>query len=114
MKIKAFAGGGIAYLPTTTGRRREAAQAASPSSSNTSKVPGFADKIIDMVKSEGIDSDVSNFLNKVSMTLDMASDPTGENLSMREILNLAREASLVTTNYKDYGKARESLDAEGA
>lgn len=114
MKIKAFAGGGIAYLPTTTGRRREAAQTASSSSSNTSKVPGFADKIIDMVKSEGIDSDVSNFLNKVSMTLDMASDPTGENLSMREILNLAREASLVTTNYKDYGKARESLDTEGA
>lgn len=113
MKIKAFAGGGIAYLPTTTGRRKEAAQAAS-SSSNTSKIPGFTDKIIDMVKSEGIDSDVSNFLNKVSMTLDMASDPTGENLSMREILNLAREASLVTTNYKDYGKARESLDAEGA
>lgn len=113
MKIKAFAGGGIAYLPTT-GRRREAAQAASSSSSNTSKVPGFADKIIDMVKSEGIDSDVSNFLNKVSMTLDMASDPTGENLSMREILNLAKEASLVTTNYKDYGKARESLDKEGA
>ena len=114
MKIKAFAGGGIAYLPTTTGRRREAAQAASSSSSNTSKVPGFADKIIDMVKSEGIDSDVSNFLNKVSMTLDMASDPTGENLSMREILNLAREASLITTNYKDYEKARESLDTEGA
>lgn len=65
MKIKAFAGGGIAYLPTTTGRRREAAQTASSSSSNTSKVPGFADKIIDMVKSEGIDSDVSNFLNKL-------------------------------------------------
>ena len=114
MKIKAFAGGGIAYLPTTS-RRREAAQtAAASSSSNTPKVPGFADKIIDMVKSEGIDSDVSAFLNKVSMTLDMASDPTGENLSMREILKLAREASLVTTNYKDYGKARESLDEEGA
>ena len=50
MKIKAFAGGGIAYLPTTS-RRREAAQtAAASSSSNTPKVPGFADKIIDMVK----------------------------------------------------------------
>ena len=47
MKIKSFAGGGIAYLPTTN-RRKEAAQtAAASSSSNTPKVPGFADKIID-------------------------------------------------------------------
>ena len=65
MKIKSYAGGGIAYLPTTT-NRGEAASAAS-SSSSSSKVPGFADKIIDMVRSEGIDSDVNAITEAIKM-----------------------------------------------
>ena len=112
MKIKSYAGGGIAYLPTTT-NRGEAASAASSSSSN-SKVPGFADKIIDMVKSEGIDSDVNAFLNQVERTLNLANDPTGQNLSMREILQLARAASSVKTNYTMFKDAQKALDAEDA
>ena len=112
MKIKSYAGGGIAYLPTTT-NRGEAASAAS-SSSSSSKVPGFADKIIDMVKSEGIDSDVNAFLNQVERTLNLASDPTGQNLSMREILQLARTASSVKTNYTMFKDAQKALDAEDA
>ena len=112
MKIKSYAGGGIAYLPTTT-NRGEAASAAS-SSSSSSKVPGFADKIIDMVKSEGIDSDVNAFLNQVERTLNLANDPTGQNLSMREILQLARAASSVKTNYTMYKDAQKALDAEDA
>ena len=112
MKIKSYAGGGIAYLPTTT-NRGEAASAAS-SSSSSSKVPGFADKIIDMVKSEGIDSDVNAFLNQVERTLNLANDPTGQNLSMREILQLARTASSVKTNYTMFKDAQKSLDAEDA
>ena len=112
MKIKSYAGGGIAYLPTTT-NRGEAASAAS-SSSSSSKVPGFADKIIDMVKSEGIDSDVNAFLNQVERTLNLANDPTGQNLSMREILQLARAASSVKTNYTMFKDAQKALDAEDA
>lgn len=112
MKIKSYAGGGIAYLPTTT-NRGEAALAAS-SSSSSSKVPGFADKIIDMVKSEGIDSDVNAFLNQVERTLNLANDPTGQNLSMREILQLARTASSVKTNYTMFKDAQKALDAEDA
>ena len=112
MKIKSYAGGGIAYLPTTT-NRGEAASAAS-SSSSSSKVPGFADKIIDMVKSEGIDSDVNAFLNQVERTLNLANDPTGQNLSMREILQLARTASSVKTNYAMFKDAQKALDAEDA
>ena len=112
MKIKSYAGGGIAYLPTTT-NRGEAASAAS-SSSSSSKVPGFADKIIDMVKSEGIDSDVNAFLNQVERTLNLANDPTGQNLSMREILQLARTASSVKTNYTMFKDAQKALDAEDA
>ena len=112
MKIKSYAGGGIAYLPTTT-NRGEAASAAS-SSSSSSKVPGFADKIIDMVKSEGIDSDVNAFLNQVERTLNLANDPTGQNLSMKEILQLARAASSVKTNYTMFKDAQKALDAEDA
>lgn len=112
MKIKLYAGGGIAYLPTTS-TRDEAAKAAS-SSSNSSKVPGFADKIIDMVKSEGIDSDVNAFLNQVERTLNLANDPTGQNLSMKEILQLARAASSVKTNYLMFKDAQKALDAEDA
>ena len=112
MKIKSYAGGGIAYLPTTT-NRGEAASAAS-SSSSSSKVPGFADKIIDMIKSEGIDSDVNAFLNQVERTLNLANDPTGQNLSMREILQLARAASSVKTNYTMFKDAQKALDAEDA
>lgn len=112
MKIKLYAGGGIAYLPTTD-VRGEAAKAAS-SSSNSSKVPGFADKIIDMVKSEGIDSDVNAFLNQVKRTLNLANDPTGQNLSMKEILQLARAASSVKTNYLMFKDAQKALDAEDA
>lgn len=112
MKIKSYAGGGIAYLPTTT-NRGEAASAAS-SSSSSSKVTGFADKIIDMVKSEGIDSDVNAFLNQIERTLNLANDPTGQNLSMREILQLARTASSVKTNYTMFKDAQKALDAEDA
>lgn len=112
MKIKSYAGGGIAYLPTTT-IGGEAATAAS-SSSNSSKVPGFADKIIDMVRSEGIDSDVSAFLNQVERTLNLANDPTGQNLSMREILQLARSASSIKTNYTMFKEAQKALDSEDA
>ena len=112
MKIKSYAGGGIAYLPTTT-NRGEAASAAS-SSSSSSKVPGFADKIIDMIKSEGIDSDVNAFLNQVERTLNLANDPTGQNLSMREILQLAKAASSVKTNYTMFKDAQKALDAEDA
>ena len=112
MKIKLYAGGGIAYLPTTNARG-EAATTAS-SSSNSSKVPGFADKIIDMVKSEGIDSDVNAFLNQVERTLNLANDPTGQNLSMKEILQLARAASSVKTNYLMFKDAQKALDAEDA
>lgn len=112
MKIKSYAGGGIAYLPTTT-IGGEAAVAAS-SSSNSSKVPGFADKIIDMVRSEGIDSDVNAFLNQVERTLNLANDPTGQNLSMREILQLARSASSIKTNYTMFKEAQKALDSEDA
>ena len=109
MKIKKFQGGGISYIPTDYSRG-----AADTSAASSSKVPGFTDKIIDMVLSEGIDSDVSSFLGQVEQVLNLASDPTGQNLSMREILQLARAASSVKTNYLMFKDAQKALDAEDA
>ena len=111
MKIKQYQSGGIVYLPTSN--RREAAQTAA-SSSEDSKVPGFTKELITLVKENGLDSDVVTFLKQVERTLDLANDPTGENLSMREILKVQRLASQVATNYKDYEKARQSLDEQDA
>ena len=111
MKIKQYQSGGIVYLPTSN--RREAAQTAA-SSSDDSKVPGFTKELIALVKENGLDSDVSTFLKQVERTLDLANDPTGQNLSMREILKVQRLASQVATNYKDYEKARTSLDEQDA
>lgn len=109
MKIKKFQSGGISYIPTDYSEG-----AAGTSAASSSKVPGFTDKIIDMVLSEGIDSDVSSFLGQVEQVLSLANDPTGQNLSMREILQLARAASSVKTNYLMFKDARKALDAEDA
>ena len=109
MKIKKFQSGGISYIPTDYSEG-----AAGTSAASSSKVPGFTDKIIDMVLSEGIDSDVSSFLGQVEQVLNLANDPTGQNLSMREILQLARAASSVKTNYLMFKDAQKALDAEDA
>ena len=109
MKIKKFQGGGISYIPTDYSRG-----AADTSAASSSKVPGFTDKIIDMVLSEGIDSDVHSFLSQVEQVLNLANDPTGQNLSMREILQLARTASSVKTNYLMFKDAQKALDSEDA
>ena len=109
MKIKKFQSGGISYIPTDYSRG-----AADTSAASSSKVPGFTDKIIDMVLSEGIDSDVNSFLSQVEQVLNLANDPTGQNLSMREILQLARAASSVKTNYLMFKDAQKALDSEDA
>ena len=61
-----------------------------------------------------IDSDVNAFLNQVERTLNLANDPTGQNLSMREILQLARSASSIKTNYIMFKDAQKALDSEDA
>ena len=116
MKIKQYqVGGGIAYLPTTS-RSGAAAQqpAAASDSEGNSKVPGFAKEVISIVKENGLDSDVQVFLGQVGRILDVANDPTGENLTLREILKVRKLASQVHTNYEDYKKAEEKLNQQDA
>lgn len=112
MRIRKYAGGGINYLPSSNPQTVE--EASQETSSSKSKVPGFADKLIDMIKTDGLDSDVSVFLKKVSNTLDLANDPSGENISLNEIIKITRDAKRVKSNYEDYSKARENLNTQQA
>ena len=112
MKIKQYQSGGMVYLPTSS--QIGAASRAASSESEASKVPGFAKELINIVKENGLDNDVSAFLSQAERILNVAYDPTGENLSMREILKVQRLASQVAMNYKDYESARKSLDEQDA
>lgn len=113
MKIK-LQSGGVAYIPTTNqiGAAQQTTGAAS--SESAGKVPGFTKEVIDLVKEYGLDSDVSVFLNQVGRVLDLANDPTGENLSMREILKIQKLANKVKQNYNNYQKTYQSLESQDA
>ena len=116
MKIKVHQSGGIVYLPTTNRLEGAATTAASSSSSSSSesKVPGFAKEMISLIKENGLNSDVTVFLNQLDRTLQKAGDPTGENLSMRDILRAQKMANQVKQNYASYQKAEQSLESQDA
>lgn len=117
MRIKKYQSGGIAYLPTVNRFLEGAAQTAassSNSSSESSKVPGFAKEIISLIKENGIESDVDVFLNSLQRTLDVAGDPSGENLSMRDILRVLKDVNKVKQNHAQYVTAEHSLEAQDA
>lgn len=118
MKIKLHQSGGIVYLPTSNrleGATTNASVASSSSSSSDdSKVPGFAKELISIIKENGIDNDVSFFLNRLQRTLDVSGDPSGQNISMREILSAAQMANRVRQNYNSYKNAETSLESQDA
>ena len=69
MRIKTYQGGGIVYLPTVNQIGAAQNTAASSGSSDIEKVPGFTKEVISLIKENGLDSDVTVFLNKVQKTL---------------------------------------------
>lgn len=118
MKIKSFQPGGIVYVPTVNNNYSGGASNIGASSTNNSgesgKIPAFTKEIMDLVKENGLDSDVQVFLNQVGRVLNLAADPTGENITMREFLKVRQLASSVASNYELYKKAYDSLNAENA
>lgn len=117
MKIKTYQSGGIVYLPTVNrneGVGFPSTTSSSSSSGDSTKVPGFAKEMIAMIKENGLNSDVSVFLNQLDRMLVKANDPTGENLSMRDILKAAQMANRVNQNYKSYATAEKSLEDQDA
>ena len=113
MKIKVYQSGGIVYLPTTN-RREGVANTAASSSSNETKVPGFTKELISIIDQNGLDNDVAFFLKQIEKTLDLANDPTGEGISMREILKAQQLANRVRQNYHSYETAEKSLESQDA
>ena len=116
MKIRVHQSGGIVYLPTVNRIEGAATTAASSSSSGSgeSKVPGFAKEMVSLIKENGLDNDTAYFLDHLNKTLERAGDPTGENLSMRDIIQAAKLANRVRNNYKSYETAEKSLEAQDA
>lgn len=117
MKIRKYASGGLNYIPINRGTEEVAGRAgssASSSSDESTKVPGFAKEVIDLIKTNGLQSDVDKFLTQWQNTLDLAMDPTGQNLSMKEILQMQRYANMVVNNKAAYDKAKENLIKENA
>ena len=110
MKIKTFQTGGIVYLPTSS-NSGEAVQQNTASSSKTSE---FTKSLFDLLKTKGLDSDMSQLMNKIQMTLDLAGDPNGDHLTARDFLSIAQMATSATNNYADYEKARATLTTNNA
>lgn len=114
MKIKKFAGGGITYLPTTNRVAEETVKTTTASSEDSSKKSKVIDKLFDLIKEKGLDSDVAKFTNAIEIKLQMGLDPNGENLTQRDLVQLAQMASFVTTNYERYNTAVKNLTAQNA
>ena len=114
MKIKKFAGGGITYLPTTNRVAEETVKTTTASSEDSSKKSKVIDKLFDLIKEKGLDSDVAKFTNAIEKKLQMGLDPNGENLTQRDLVQLAQMASSVTTNYERYNTAVKNLTAQNA
>lgn len=111
MKIKKFFGGGIAYLPTVN-RDYEEAVTTAASSDSSKKKP--VDKLYDIIKEAGLDSDVAVFTQSILAQLDMAGDPDGETLTQRDLVRFAQKASSVKTNYERYKTAVTNLTSQNA
>lgn len=111
MKIKQFAGGGIVYLPTTNRTTEEAVQETTSSKESTKKP---VDKLLDIVKEKGLDSDVAAFTQQTLMKLQMGADPNGEELTQRDLVQLSRTASSVATNYERYKTAVQNVTSQNA
>lgn len=111
MRIQKYSVGGINYIPVS-GVAAGQTPAASTTSSSDSKVPGFTKEIIDLVKENGLENDVNLFLNRAQSVLALAADPTGEHLSMTEILKLAKDANKVRQNAESAKKAESAMDQQ--
>lgn len=111
MKIKQFAGGGIVYLPTTNRTTEEAVQETASSKESTKKP---VDKLLDIVKEKGLDSDVAAFTQQTLMKLQMGADPNGEELTQRDLVQLTKTASSVATNYERYKTAVQNVTSQNA
>lgn len=120
MKIKSYQVGGIVYTPFSP---QSQTQTTSSGTSTSEKISGTMKKeIIDVLKENGIPSDVDAFLNKAneflngSMSLSSKSlfGGTDDDYNLSDLITIQKMANDVKWNKGLYDNAVKNLDAENA
>ena len=120
MKIKSYQVGGIVYTPFSP---QSQTQTTSSGTSTSEKISGtMKEKIIDVLKENGIPSDVDAFLNKAneflngSMSLSSKSlfGGTDDDYDLSDLIAIQKMANDVRWNKGLYDNAVKNLDAENA
>lgn len=125
MKIKSHQVGGIVYSPFGPSTQQQAAVAAGGSSSGSTseKISGTIKKeIIDILKKNGIPSDVDAFLTAANDFLGKSTSlssmslfgGTDDDYSMSDLITIQKMANDVAWNKNQYDKAIANLDSENA
>lgn len=120
MKIKSYqVGGNIQYLPTVDaipGAQQSApGNSASGGVSQQQKMSELTKSVVDQIRSaNGIDSDVTTFINTVQRTLMMGADPTGEQLNPNDVFRVQIYANKVKENAKYRDLAVRQLNQQDA
>lgn len=119
--VRKYAVGGITftpYIPTPAGASTSSTSSTSSSSSSSSdKLTGIQKEIVDIVKENGIPSDVTRFLSQVQTTLGSAQNlsnfstfgGSGDPYSMASLLTIQNAANMVKYNNERMTDAKKRM-----
>ena len=125
MKIKSYQVGGVVYTPfvpnqaqTTTGTTSSSTK----SSSSDDKLTGIKKEIVEILKSNGIPSDVESFLTKANQFLSDSTSlsnmslfgGTDDDYDLSDLVKIQKMANDVKWNKERHDKAIANLDDEDA
>lgn len=126
MKIRKYQAGAIIYTPTPTGGQATSAQESASSSSASEKpdkITGtMLKEIMDLLKEEGLPSDVEKLLANASRYLDKSSHLTDTSLfggkdpeyKLQDYIKVLNDVQKVKFNNKQYKDASTQLSKENA
>jgi hypothetical protein len=125
MKIRKYQAGALIYTPSPTGATAGASSTSSSSSSGTKseKISGTVQKeIMELMKTDGLPSDVSKLLDFASKYLDKSSQLTNyspfggtdEDYDIKDYIKILRLTQEAKYNKEQFGKASEQITKEGA
>lgn len=125
MKIRKYQAGAIIYTPTplndpTAGAQESAGSSAS--GSTPQKSGDIEKKIMDLLKEDGLPSDVDQLLQNASKYLDKSSHLTDMTLfggsdteyNMQDYIKILRQVQEAKFNKEEYQEASKNLTDEGA
>jgi hypothetical protein len=118
--VRKYAVGGITftpYIPTPAGASTSSTSSTSSSSSSSDKLTGIQKEIVDIIKENGIPSDVTRFLSQVQETLGSAQSlsnfstfgGSGDPYSMATLLEIQNAANMVKYNNERMTDAKKRM-----